>query len=409
MKLEVGPVPEERRDEWWAIQEDVFAFEFKENDKELFTAVQDWDRVWGAYDGDTMVGSAASLTFSMTVPGGTDVPTAGLTAVSVLPTHRRSGALTSMMRASFQDARDRGDPLAALLASENAIYGRFGYGAGSHETDLVVERDHAALRAGPPATGRVRFMDVEEARQIVPDLQRSCTSGSGIPGSIARTDPMWELYFHDPEHWRNGATKRKWAVYENGDGEARGYVRYRVKEKWERSLPQYTLIVISLHAIDAEAYSALYTYCFGIDLVSEIKLYSRRVGEPIFELLADPRQVKRSMRDGLWVRLVDVPRALAARRYRVEDRLVIEVQDSFCPWNEGRFALEGGPDGAECVPTEDEPDLRIGASDLASAYLGDGRLAAQAWAGRVKGTEEAIQRASLMLSWGQEAWNTVDF
>jgi len=143
--------------------------------------------------------------------------------------------------------------------------------------------------------------------------------------------------------------------------------------------------------------------------VSEIKLYSRRIGEPIFELLADPRRVKRSMRDGLWVRLIDVPAALAARKYRVEDRLVIEVQDDFCPWNEGRFVLEGGPDGAECSPTETEPDLRIGVADLASSYLGDGQLTAQAWAGRVQGSEDAIKRAALMFSWGTEAWNTVDF
>jgi len=93
----------------------------------------------------------------------------------------------------------------------------------------------------------------------------------------------------------------------------------------------------------------------------------------------------------------------------VDDRLVIEVQDDFCPWNEGRFLLEAGTDGASCSPTDAEPDIRIGAGDLASAYLGDGRLPAQAWAGRVHGDESAIERADLVFSWGREAWNTVGF
>ena len=409
MKLEIGPVAEERRDEWWAIQETVFAFEFKDEEKDLFAAVQEWDRAWAAYDGDLMVGSAASLTLATTVPGGAAVPTAGLTAVSVLPTHRRSGALTRMIRASFEDARDRGDPLAALLASESPIYGRFGYGASTQAADLTIERNHAVMKPGPQTTGRVRLVGVEEARRIVPDLQEASTSGRAIPGSVTRTDPMWDLYFHDPEHWRDGASKRMWAIYENGDGEPRGYVRYRLKGKWEQAVPSYSLIVLTLHAVDAEAYAALYSYCFSIDLVSEIKVYSRRVWDPVFELIADPRRVKRLMSDGLWVRLVDVPAALSARQYRVEDRIVLEVQDDFCPWNDGRFLLDGGPDGAECSPTDAEPDLRIGAADLASTFLGDGRLPAQAWAGRVHGEPDAIARAALMLSWGEEAWNTVMF
>ncbi len=409
MNLQIGSVPEERRREWWAIQSTVFAFEFKDDEEEMFAAIQEWDRAWAAYAGDLMIGSAASLTFTMTVPGGADVPTAGLTAVSVLPTHRRGGALTAMIRKSFDDAHDRGDLAAVLLASETPIYGRFGYGAGTHVNDLTIKRSEAAMRAGPPITGRVRLVNADEAAAVIPNLHREATSGMAIPGSITRLDEMWKVYFYDPEHWRSGMTARMWAIYEDGDGEPRGFMRYRLKENWDDALPQYEMVAGDLHALDSEAYAALFSYCFGVDLVSTIKFYNRRVTEPIFELLADPRRVKRRMRDGIWVRLIDVPAALAARRYRVEGELVVEVQDDFCPWNEGRFLLTGGPGGAECVPTSREADLRIGASDLASAYLGDGRLAAQEWAGRVHGDPETIDRAQLMFSWGVEPWCTVDF
>jgi len=390
MNLQIGSVPEERRKEWWAIQSTVFAFEFKDDEQEMFAAVQDWDRAWAAYAGDLMVGSASSLSFTMTVPGGAGIPTAGLTAVAVLPTHRRGGALTGMMRASFDDARDRGDPVAALLASETPIYGRFGYGTGTQVNDLTIKRSEAAMRAGPPITGRVRLVDAEEAASVVPDLHRRATSGMGIPGSITRLDAMWKVYFHDPEHWRSGMSAS-------------------LKENWDDALPQYELVTGDLHALDSEAYAALYCYSFGVDLVSTVKFYNRRVTEPLFELLADPRRVRRRMRDGIWLRFIDVPAALAARRYRVDDELVIEVQDDFCPWNEGRYLLTGGPDGAECVITSREADLRIGAADLASAYLGAGRLVAQAWAGRVHGDTSAIDRAQLMFSWAEDSWCTVGF
>ena len=385
MKLSIGPVAEERRDDWWAVQQTVFGFEFKDDDKPLLAAVQNWDRALGAYDGDQMVGSASSLSLATSVPGGAEVPTAGLTAVSVLPTHRRSGALTGMIRASFDDARQRGEPLGILLASESPIYGRFGYGVGTHQADLTID---ARPLGAPGRPAHHRPGPTDGGRRGSPHRPGSPSGGHGGPrgarvGGAVRSHVGAVL--PRPEHWRDGASRRMWAVYEDKDGVPGGYLRYRVKEKWEKGVPDFTLNVFSLHAVDAEAYAALYSYVFGIDLVSTIELWSRPVGDPIFELLADPRRVGRVVRDGLWVRLIDVPAALAARRYRVDDRLVIEVQDDFCPWNEGRFLLEGGPDGAVCSPTDAEPDIRIGAGDLASAYLGDGRLPAQAWAGRVHG------------------------
>ena len=407
--LEIQHVTEDRRRQWWGIQSTVFAFEFKDDEVGMFDAVQNWERAWAAHSGDQMVGSAASLDLTLTVPGGAGVPAAGLTAVAVLPTHRRSGALTAMIRHSFQDAREHGDPVAALLASESAIYGRFGYGVATHACDLTITRPHSALRGGLQITGRVRLVDLDEARALLPDLQSASTSGLGVPGSIGRSDPMWAVYFHDPEHWRDGATARFHAVYENGAGVPTGFVRYRLKENWDDALPQYQMTIGDLHAVDAEAYGALWSYCLGVDLVSTVKSYSRRVGEPVLELLADPRRVQRRIRDGLWVRLIDLPAALASRHYRVEGDLVLEVEDDLCPWNQGRYRLSGGPDGAVCAGTNTGPDLKIAASDLASAYLGNERLASQCWAGRVQGSDAAVERARLMFSWGQEAWCTVDF
>jgi predicted acetyltransferase len=406
VSLSVAPVEDSRRGEWWQIQGTVFAFEMKDEERALHDAWTEWDRAYAAADGETMVGSAANFSLSVVVPGGADVPMAGLTAVAVLPTHRRRGALTAMIRATIDDARDHGEPLAGLWASESGIYGRFGYGAAIEGAELKMTRPHTAMMVEAPSTGRVRLIDVDTARTLVPDLYRRATAG--VPGTIERSAPAWDMYFYDPEHWRAGASANQYAAYEVA-GEFRGFVRYRVKEKWEDEHPRYTVRVRDLHARDADAYAALHRYLFGMDLVETIEFIFRRRHEPLLHLLVEPRRMQRRLHDHLWVRILDVPGALEARRYGTEGSVVLEVTDDFCPWVEGRYRLAGGPDGAECSTTDAEAQVRISAADLASAYLGDSRLPSLAWIGKVDGDPAAIVLLHRMLSWPIEPLCTVMF
>jgi predicted acetyltransferase len=158
-------------------------------------------------------------------------------------------------------------------------------------------------------------------------------------------------------------------------------------------------------AATPEAYAALWRFCFDIDLMERIEAWPRSADEPLFHMMANPRQLKLKLSDGLWVRLVDVAQALEARRYAAEDRLVFEVRDSFCPWNEGRLALEGGPGGARCTRTDNEPDLVVDVRDLGAAYLGGTRFDELARAGRVvESAPGALRRADAMFSWSPAPW-----
>jgi predicted acetyltransferase len=197
-------------------------------------------------------------------------------------------------------------------------------------------------------------------------------------------------------------------VYEAG-GEPRGYLRYRLKPEWKDSHPRYELTINDLQAVDGEAYAELFRFAFGVDLVASVRMHARRVREPLTSLLAEPRRLRRSLGDLIWLRIVDVPAALSARRYATSGSIVLEVRDDFGGFAEGRFRLTGGPDGSECAATSDEPHLTMSVADLSGALLGDARLASRAWAGWIDGDPEAVLQAQRMFAWHVDPWCTTYF
>jgi predicted acetyltransferase len=391
---------------WQEVLGTAFGFDPRPDEQEMWKKAAEFDRYLAAYDGDELVGTGGALTFSMTVPGGSSLPFGGVTAIATKPTHRRRGVLTTVMRRLHDEARSRGEAISALWASESLIYGRFGYGVAVEGSDLSIERVHAALADGAPPAGRVRLVGTEEARAALPALYTAATAG--IPGTIARTEIGWELYFWDPEHWRDGASSYRYAFYER-DGTTVGYARYRQKEEWQNGHPHQEVRVGDLQAVDGEAYRALWRHCLSMDLVATIKVHNRRLREPLALLLREPRRLEQRRSDRIWLCLLDVAAALAARRYGSDGELVLAVSDRFAPDAGGRFLLTGGTDGAECRRTRRAPDVSLSAADLASAYLGDSRLPELAWLGRVEGEAEAVALAHRMFQWPVAPWCTVHF
>ncbi len=386
----------------------VFAFEPNEADAEDFKKWLEWDRSFLAEDDGDIVATGGAVSYRLTVPGGELLAAGGLTVIAVKPTHRRQGLLRRMMDRHFEDCDGRGEPLSILWASEAPIYGRFGYGLSVEMRDLTIERAHSALRSDlPEPEGRFRLTDPDGARDVVPALQQASTVGRAVPGSIEPRPVDWEANLADYEHRRRGASRLHFAIYER-DGEPRGYARYRLKSSWD-GVPEGTVVLHELHALDGEAYIALWRYVFGIDLMKEIKAHNRPVGDPLYRILADPRRVRSTGLDALWVRILDVPAALSSRKYQVEGSLLIEVVDDSLPSAGGIFRLEGGPDGAECAPASGSPDLRLSTSDLAAAYLGAPRLAAQGWLGVIDGADQAIALADDMFRWGATPATFVHF
>ncbi len=376
-----------------------FGFELNLERLEQTRPIWEFDRSLASFDGEEIVGTTGIFPFDLTVPGAA-LPTAGVTWVAVKPTHRRQGVLTGLMRQQLADVRERGEPLAALWASESIIYGRFGYGLAAQRADLTIDRLRTGLAHETPACGRLRLISREEALQSWPAIYDEVCRKQ--PGMYTRSKTWWEhktLRQAAP----SGGPGRFFVQYEE-DGQALGYARYQVRGGDEDGLPGGTLSVRELMATTQAAYTALWRYLFGIDLVTTIEAWGRAADEPLYWMLADSRRLARRPGDSLWVRIVDIPSALEGRRYSTEGRLVMEVRDSFCPWNEGRYELEAGPDGARCRRSDAEPEMVLDAADLGAAYLGGARLRTLERAGRVRADEETLARADSLFSWDPLPW-----
>lgn len=357
----------------------------------------------GAFEGPDLVGAATANVFDLSVPGG-ELPTGGITGVGTLPTHRRRGVMRSLLEPQLSLLHERGVPLSALWASEAAIYQRFGYGHGALAGAFAIDREHSGLLRSVEPRGRTRLVDKATALKAFPSVYARVRPLR--PGMPARDEMWWEFVLRDLVSEREGAGPNFHVLYETADG-VDGYVVYRIREggSEEEDIHGHTLIVEELVAATDDAYAALWSYCFGVDLVRQVKGWKRPADEPLPHMLAEPRALRFSVRDGMWLRLVDVEAALSGRRYAVEGTVTMEVTDPVCPWNEGRYRMEGGPEGAACTKSDAQPDLSLDASTLASAYLGAVRLPVLAAAGRVEErTPGAVERADRMFSTTAAPW-----
>lgn len=351
-------------------------------------------RSLAALDGDEIVGTAVVYPMQMNIPEGRSAATAVVAGVTVLPTHRRRGILTRMMDMHLRQAYDNGEIFAMLGASESIIYGRYGYGIASIIERWSIDRRHTELAYAPESPGRLRFIDKDDAAELLPSVAVKVCADR--PAFVALHPDHWSEFLADFEHERRGGSAFHFVVYEENGG-IDGYVIYR--------LDGQTVKVIDLMAGSDAAHAALWRFCFGIDLRTTIECDDRPVDDPLPWMLADPRRLQRSPRDGMWLRVLDVQKALEARTYAREGRIVFEVRDDFCPWNDGRYELEGGAEGARCEPTTAEPDITLSAADLGATYLDGVAFSTLEHAARVEAASpEAVQLADAMFRTRRKPW-----
>jgi predicted acetyltransferase len=375
-----------------------FGMVANEERMQRFSTLLPFERMYGAWSSDGIVGGAGSFPFDLTVPGGA-LSTAGVTVVGVLPTHRRRGVLRSLMRAQLDEAHERGEPLAALWASEESIYGRFGYGLASFCGEMTLAREHTAFAHPFEPEGTMRLIEPEEAQEMIPPVYERIRSQ--WPGMFSRNDAWWEnREIADPEERRDGAGPKRWVAYER-NGSTEGYASYRHKPGFEAGTTKAELHVLEALGTSAEALRDLWAYLLAVDWIATIKSSLMPPDHPLFLLLATPRRMRYRMGDGLWVRLLDVGAALSGRSYRSEGTIVFDVTDEFCPWNEGRWKLEGG----RAERSKDDPDLSLPVQSLGSALLGGVSFAALCRAGRVDEQKAgALEQADALFGWDRHPW-----
>jgi predicted acetyltransferase len=394
-----------------------------DSDRQRVMARFEYDRSLAAFDGGTPVGIAIAYSFRLSVPGSELLAAAGVSWVSVLPTYRRRGVLSSLMRRQLDDVRQRGEPLAVLWASEATIYSRFGYGRASWHLGFTFGRGEGALAATARAADRGLGLRLADPSAALPELAKVYdTVLSARPGFFVRNDSWWQRTIRDPADERQGASPLRCLLAEDDSG-PRGYALYSGTGHPDTGefMPAATLTVRELISADPAASAALWTDLLSRDLTSEFRARLRPVDDPLLYQLADPRRARPQLADGLWVRIIDIPGALAGRRYACPVDVVIDVRDDILPANAGRWRLTttssaagGGAASAadagrglaaSCVPVTSAADLVLDVTQLGAAYLGGTRLGALAEAGLVAELRPgAVRQLSAAMSWDPAPW-----
>ena len=355
-------------------------------------------RMHAAWEKGYAVGGAGAFPFMLTVPGGR-VAAAGVTAVAVLPTHRRRGVLRALMRAQLDACRERGESVAYLWATEDTIYGRFGYGLASFAAEIDLPRERAAYSASFGPAGTARVVALSEAESVVAPVYEQVAAET--PGMFARSSAWWQARtLPDPEWRRRGGGELQCAVLELAAGPA-AYTLYRLNGAFDRGVQTGSVEVVEAIGNSPEATRALWRFLLDIDWMARIRAGLLPLDHPLQLLLAEPRRLRLSVRDGLWVRLVDLAPALAGRSYAAAGSIVIDVADPFCPWNQGRWRVTAG----DVERTDRPPELRCDVTALGSAYLGGFTWAQLARACRVEELQPgAVRRADALFQGERAPW-----
>jgi predicted acetyltransferase len=400
MDIEIRPIVMDELRTYFEALEAAFHGTLKDEELEIERGVAEPDRYLAAFEDGAIVGNAAAVSYRLTVPGGARVTASGITAVGVLPSHRRRGITTALMERQLRDTIAHGEPVSLLHASEGGIYGRFGYGVATMVSEIDIETDRSTFVRGISPGGRSRLVSRDDAKvraRPVYDV------AADRPGMVPLDDRWWGWLFA-PGH----EDKEKppfFVVHEDEAGTPDAFAQYRVKHRWPSDIPRNELSTWLVVASTPEGYAGLWRYLLDVDLVATVKAGQRPADEPLLRMLEEPRQLKLRLSDGMYLRIVDVGAALATRSYAADGRLVIEVEDRFLPEIGGRFALEVEGGTGSCTRTADEPDLVCAINELGAVYLSGARWTQLAHAGLVKEVRSgAVFEADALFAWPVSPW-----
>ena len=363
---------------------------------ELTRALLAQGRAIGVFDGAQLVGGGIILNLSLTLPGGAVTPFGAVSGIAVASDHRRRGILTRMMREQLHGLHEQGaEPYAALWASESRIYRRFGYGEASEYTQFELAKGTEFRPGVVLSPDPIRELTKDEARPLIEEIYAKTLPAH--VGRLSRDTLTWDQHLLDQPDDRGGMTELRFAVHPEG------YACYRLQGGRDARGPAGRLEVVEVIATTGAAHATLWRYLLDMDLVRTV---SGRFGsdDPLRHLIAEPQGASWQRRPALWIRLVDLDRALLTRRYGAQVDVVFEVTDEFCPWNAGRWRLTVDASGAPQVTrTDDDPDIATDILDLGAVFLGGVRLSTLARTGRVRElTGGAVASATVAFLSDQE-------
>ncbi|GAA2484243.1 GNAT family N-acetyltransferase [Streptomyces gobitricini] len=408
MSLEVRTVSESEFPDWLRARRVGFMQPPTAPDEEAAQKLPyvDLARTRGAFDAGRCVATFRSFAQELTVPGGARLGASAVTNVSVSPTHRRRGLLSRMTAVDLAAAKERGEAVSTLVAAEYPIYGRYGYGPATWITEWTVDVRRAGLDprwSGPDDGGRVDLVRAEDVREAGPALHdRLATVRHGV---VSRDRRAWEVgtgaALLPGQPW----TEPFYVTYCSATGDLEGYACYTTDDTWEDKQPLCGVSVRDLIAVTPAAERALWHFVCSIDWVTTVKSGYRAPDDLLPLLLPDPRAARVTTHaDLVWLRILDVVRALETRAYAGTGALVLQLADP-AGLAGGRFRLDASPQGASCAPTTASPDLTMDVAELGTLYLGDESAVRLAALGRVEESRPgAAAVADALLRTSRRPW-----
>ena len=363
-------------------------------------------RYLGAFDRGRCVATFRSFDQELTAVGGASVPADAISGVTVTATHRRRGLLSRMMARDLAAAKDRGDVAATLIAAEYPIYGRYGFGPATWMAEWTVDVPRAGLDArwaGPAGGGRIDLVEGEDIRKLGPELHERLRRGQ--PGAIDRDDMWWRMNT-GALRWDTSWKPPFFAVYRSASGEVEGMAAYEVDDNWgDAKQPLNTATVRWLIGVTPAAERALWEYVCSVDWVVKVKSGWRAPDDLLPHFLPDPRAARiTSLADWLWLRILDVEKALEARTYEGQGALVLEVA-GVDGLTGGRYRLDASPEEASGTPTTESAELELGLGELGALWLGDESAVRLAALGRVREERAgAARKADALLRTSRRPW-----
>ncbi len=363
------------------------------------------DRCFVAVDGGQIVGCTGVYSLRTIVPGGAVVPTAGVTTVGVLPTHRRRGVMTELMTRAFTRAAERGEPLSTLFAAEGAIYAKLGYAPATWGWIFDVDASRSAFHAYEPH-GRSRLLPHTDVVSPFTDVYRRAMVNRPGARVMTEDDIRWYVFEREPEK-----PKHFYVVHESDDGTPDAVAVYRTKHRWPGSMPHVELKARHIFATTPQAWADIWRYLLDVDLVSHVTTLNERApDDPLHWLLQEPRASRAKVQDGMYARPLDLTAALMTRGYARDGRTVIAVHDGFLPANDGTYEISVQDGQAAVVRTSVAPEIECDVRAIGATYLGGGTWHELARAGLVREHRDgALRTADAMFVTDLAPWAPLDF
>lgn len=360
-------------------------------------------------DGGAAVGATGVFVLDLGLPGGFTTVVSGVTDTAVLPSHRRCGVMTALMDRLVSDAVSAQRCALVLYSTEATIYGRFGFVPCSRSKQVRVSVERTRLRSDiRRPSGRISVVAPDRRVEYLPEIYSRALARR--PGEVNRSGEFWAAHLAGPRS--EPAEDRLCVVHEGDHGAGDGYALFTVERHWDSSGPRLQVDVVEMVAVDDNAELAVWAALFDLDLVRTVTA-SVPSDTMLYEVLEDRAAISvTGEEDHLWVRLLDVPAALGARRYRMPGRAVLEVVDASLGQVAGVWKVEVNETGVATVTAADatEAELRLGCAELGSCWMGGGSFHRLVSLGRVEELiPGAAARADALFGWQPSAWTVHEF